>query len=172
MRNVSFSVLGGVGGSTEKQGTVADLLDAIPYFLSAQLIPPLLVVNDLLRKGIRDAGMSGGCMWEPFEITQSEWADLANNLKALTSGKECRFVEPPEWVKTIDDWNAWIMIFKYGYPEEFRDIEKECRDLERARKQATKDGNTDLAEALRVRAIKADIKLAQFAMKHHRKKKK
>lgn len=170
MRSVSFSVLGGVGGSTKQRGTVADLLDAIPYFLSPQLIPPLHVVNDLLRRGVRDAGMSGGCKWEPFEITHPEWVDLANDLKALTSERACKWVEPPEWVKTYDDWNAWVMIFKYGYPEDFREIERECRDLERAHKQATKDGNVDLAEELRLRALEADTKLAQFVMRHRRKK--
>jgi hypothetical protein len=168
MRNVSFSVLGGVGGSARKHGTLVDLLDAIPYLLSARLIPPVHVVNDALRRGTHDAGMSGGCQWEPFEITQSEWADLADTLAARTPRKRCTFVEPPEWVATFDDWNAWIMIFRYGYPEELRGLEKECRELEHAREQAIKDGNTGLAETLRVRALEADARLADCLMAHRR----
>ena len=113
----------------------------LPTVFSAQLIPPLHVVNDLLRRGVRDAGMSGGCEWKPFEITHPEWVDLANDLKARTSGKAC------EW-----------------------DIERECRDLERAHDQATKDGNADLAEELRARALEAATKLAQLLMEHRRRK--
>ena len=46
MREISFTVLGGVGGESEEHGTVVELLSAIPYLLTAQLVPPLRVVND------------------------------------------------------------------------------------------------------------------------------
>jgi hypothetical protein len=114
MRKISFAVLGGVGGSSEEQGTVVDLLSAIPYLLTAQLVPPLHVVNDLLMKGIYDAGMSGGCEWEPFHIDASEWNDFRRALAEPHSGAACEFVEPPDWVKTYDDWHSWVMTFKYG----------------------------------------------------------
>jgi hypothetical protein len=168
-RNVSFTILGGVGGSTKKRGTLADLLASVPYLLSARLIPPLRVVNDVLRKGVRDAGMSGGSAWEPFEITQPEWEDLAGALKALPSRRKCSFVEPPEWVTTFDDWSTWIMIFKYGYPENFRHLAQESRERQRAYQEALKAGNADRAEALHLRAIEADAKLADFVMTHRRK---
>ena len=57
------------GGSSERRGTVAELLESIPYLLADRLLPPLRVVNDVLRRGVHDAGMSGGCSWRPFEIT-------------------------------------------------------------------------------------------------------
>jgi hypothetical protein len=50
MREVSFSLSGGVGGSTERRGTVAELLESIPYLLSARLVPPLRVVDDVLAE--------------------------------------------------------------------------------------------------------------------------
>ena len=153
----------------EKRGTLADLLASVPYFLSARLIPPLRVVNDLLGRGAHDAGMSGGCAWAPFEITRSEWDDLAKALQALPQRRRCRLVEPPEWVKTLDDWHTWVMIFNYGYPEEFRHLARESTELQRAHHQAMRAGNAELAEDLRARASEADAKLAEFVMAHRRK---
>ena len=77
MRTISYKTLGGMGGETPKVGTVADVLLEIPYLLMTRIIPPLRVVNDLLAKGISDAGMSGGCRWEPFQVTPVEWEELA-----------------------------------------------------------------------------------------------
>ena len=114
MREISFTVLGGVGGESEDHGTLVDLLSAVPYLLTAQVVPPMRVVNDLLIKGIYDAGMSGGCEWEPFQIDASEWNDLKQALTAPGSEEPCEFVEPPDWVKTFEDWSQWVMRLKYG----------------------------------------------------------
>lgn len=114
MREISFTVLGGVGGESAEQGTVVDLLAAVPYLLTTQLVPPLRVVNDLLTKGSYDAGMSGGCEWEPFQIDASEWNDVKQALTAPGSEEPCEFIEPPDWVKTYDDWHTWVMTFKWG----------------------------------------------------------
>lgn len=164
MQKISFTVLGGVGGSSKQHGTVVDLLSAVPYLLTARLILPLHVVNDVLIKGIYDAGMSGGCKWEPFQIDASEWNELRRAFEASQSGEAHEFVEPPEWVKTIDDWHAWVMIFRYGYHEEFRHLDRECRELERARDQAANEGNEALAEELDERVMEAEAKIAQLAM--------
>lgn len=169
MRNVVFTVFGGGDDSLETRGTLGDLLFSVPYLLSARLVPPLPVVNDLLETGGSDAGMSGGCTWEPFSITESEWNELVHELAARGSDDACAFVEPPEWVRTVADWSAWIMIFKYGYPEELRHIERECRELERARDQARNAGNVELAEELDARVTEADERLAQLIMDHRKK---
>ena len=164
MRTVSYAVLGGVGGSFEERGTVADLLQTIPYLLTPRIVPPHHVINELLAKGTVDAGMSGGCKWEPFQITQSEWEAIAQHLKTLPEGEACEFVQPPDWVITADDWHAWIMIFKYGYPDEFRELELEVRHLEGALKQAIDEGNSALVEELHLRVIEVGEKIARIAM--------
>ena len=169
-RTVSFWVAAGAGDPTRKRGAMADLLEAVPYLLFARLVPPWHVVNDLLRSGGSDAGMSGACTWEPFEITRSEWADLARDLETLPPKRRCRIVEPPDWVQTFEDWHAWLMIFEYGLPDEYREVDRECRDLERARERAAKAGQTDLAEELRVRAGEAADRLSQLMMTHRRTK--
>jgi hypothetical protein len=167
-RTVSFWVADGVGAPTRKRGTLADLLEAIPYVLFARLVPPWHVVNDLLRSGGSDAGMSGACTWEPFEINRSAWADLARGLATLPPKRRCELVEPPDWVQTVEDWHAWIMIFKYGLPDEYREADREYRDLERARDRAAKAGQTDLAEELRARAGEAADRLSQLMTNHRR----
>ena len=168
LRTVSFWVAEGVGDPTRQRGTTADLLEAVPYLLFARLVPPWHVVNDLLRSGGNDAGMSGACTWEPFEITRSEWADLARDLETRPPKRRCKLVEPPDWVQTVEDWHAWIMIFKYGLPDEYREVDREYRDLERARERAAKAGQTDLAEELRVRAGEAADRLSKLTMNHRR----
>ena len=149
---------------------MVDLLEAVPYLLSARVVPPWHVVNDLVRSGGHDAGMSGACTWEPFEITQAEWADLARDLQALPPKRRCTVVEPPEWVQTCADWHAWIMIFKHGLPEAYRHVDREYRDLERARERAAQAGQVDLAEELRVRAGEAADRLSELMLEHRRSK--
>jgi hypothetical protein len=168
MKSVSYVVLGGVGGEFPEQGTVADLLLAIPYLLSAKIIPPLHIVNDLLARGAKNAGMSGGCQWEPFQLNRSEWDELAHHLQSQPGHSRFQFVPPPEWVVTVEDWQSWIMMYKYGFPAEFRVLDRELRDLEQARKQAMIDGNQDLVEELHLRVIEAGNKLADLVMNHRR----
>ena len=169
MRTISYIVLGGTGGEFPERGTVADLLLEIPYLLTARIIPPLHVINDLLAKGLDDAGMSGGCEWEPFQIVESEWEDLASHLKSLPDDEACEFVQPPDWVESVDDWRAWIMIHKYGMPEEFRLVEREVRELEHARTKALNEGNEDLVLELHLRVIEAGNRLSQLVMDHRDK---
>ena len=169
MTNVSYVVSGGMGGESRTSGTLADLLLEIPYLLTARIAPPLHVVNDLLARGIVDAGMSGGCRWEPFQITSPEWEELALQLKSLADDKGCEFVQPPDWVENLDDWRAWTMIYRYGLPEEFRVLDREVRDLELARRQALSDGNQALVLELHLRVIEAGEKLSELVMTHREK---
>ena len=132
--------------------------------------PQLLVVNDVFRRGIHDAGMSGGCSWRPFEITQSEWGEVAGALHARHAEDRCQFVEPPEWVQTFDDWSSWILIFKHGVPGGVQAPERESRVLERAHRQPRRMVVMDLAEALRRARMRPTENSPDFVMKHRRKK--
>ena len=166
---MTFSVLGGGGGSAEVSGTVVDLLDAVPYLFAAQLIPPWHVLNDLLRKGVADAGMSGGCTWESFELTRLEWAELSAHLQAANREQQFTFVEPPDWVQSIEEWNDWTVMVSLGLPDEFRTLSRRSREMDRALKKASEDGNTGLVEQLHLRRVEADTELASLVMEHRRK---
>jgi hypothetical protein len=172
MRTIAFEVHGGVGGTHSQSGTLSELLRAIPYLLTPKLVPPLQVANDLLKKGISDAGMSGGCSWEPFEITPTEWDELKEQLISNQSdGLE--YVSPPEWVKDIRDWHNWVFEFRYGMPgPELREIEGRYRKFEEQRDQALKDGNQELATELHLKAIEAGNALAQLVMENRKPRKK
>src|SRR5689334_13298650 len=94
-------------------GSVTDLLESIPYLFALGVMPSLSVLNHLLSLGERDAGMSGGCRWEPFEVDEGEWHEIR---AALESRGVCRFVAPPDRVEDFDDWHAWLFDFKRGIP--------------------------------------------------------
>lgn len=49
----------------------------IAYAVKAfHVIPPFEPLNDLLQRGVQDAGMSGGCEWSQFQITREEYDEL------------------------------------------------------------------------------------------------
>lgn len=170
MRTISFVVVGGVGGEFPTRGTVVDLLLKIPYLLNARIVPPLHVINDLLAKGGHSAGMSGGCHWVPFQMTPSEWENLVQHLASLPDDDACETVQPPDWVHTVEDWQTWIMIHKYGFPESFRAAEREVRDLENARGNAQREGDQELVLELHLRVIEASERLAHLALTNRENK--
>ena len=106
------------GGKWER-GTLKDLLFAMPYLLH-DFIPPLPVLNDLLKHGVPnhiypdgllpdgkvqyDAGMSGGCSWQPFEITQEEYQELVLDLLTDPELQLQVLDTPPE----IQTYMAWV----------------------------------------------------------------
>ncbi|HYY72881.1 MAG TPA: hypothetical protein VE778_04750 [Candidatus Bathyarchaeia archaeon] len=99
---LKYKILPPVGpGSFPTEGTIADLLFDIPYFLLARIIPPIYVVNEVLQKGVSDAGMSGGCKWKPLQLDAESYATLATYLR------EMNFVtmQLPDWVRTHSDWD-------------------------------------------------------------------
>src|SRR5436309_9992559 len=82
MKRLRYTLLPGVGpGEFPEEGTVADLLFAIPYFIGFSApFPPHVQLNSLLRKGYVDAGMSGGCTWEPFELSMDEYVEVVSAI--------------------------------------------------------------------------------------------
>jgi hypothetical protein len=88
---------------------------AVPYVVMDD-IPPRRVLNDVLRKGALDAGMSGGCLWEPFELDESEYRELVRELQRRGTrpvlagdpgGKTFGTPEPPDTVRTYSEWVSY-----------------------------------------------------------------
>ncbi len=99
------------------RGTLADLaLDA--YLIPrCGLIPPLVVLQERLRTGGGNAGMSPGCTWEPFELTESDYWDLVGQLEALTPDDLASRHRNPQIVGEIrpdygaaasKNWREWM----------------------------------------------------------------
>jgi hypothetical protein len=67
------------------RGTIADLvLDAL-VIPQCGLIPPFRVLQKILRSGGGDAGMSPGCIWEPFELTEADYWRTVQELEGMTA---------------------------------------------------------------------------------------
>src|SRR5213594_1312053 len=75
MREVTYAVLAGVGDDRHRRvQPLADFVLDVPNLIKPHdVIPPQRVLNDVLRRGLRDAGMSGACEWSPFELSAAEY---------------------------------------------------------------------------------------------------
>lgn len=52
----------------------------IPHLGACGIFPPLHILNEILRSGGGDGGMSPGAIWTPFEITEEEYEELTNEI--------------------------------------------------------------------------------------------
>jgi hypothetical protein len=80
-----------------RTGTLAEFVLDVPYLMFNGVVPPLRVMNAVLRTGGGDAGMSPGTGWKPFRLTKPEYDDLvrhllAMDLKALRRRRRARYV--------------------------------------------------------------------------------
>jgi hypothetical protein len=167
MRTLKYELLPPVGdGTLERSGSLEDLVLGIPYLLVSGLIPPLNVLNEVLKAGGVDAGMSGGCRWQPFEITPTEYDELVRSLTD-DPARGFKSVDTPDWVKTDSDWTIWVMEIIRGVPsQQHRTLTEEYTRLERQYKEARDSGNSELAEALFVQSVEAGGRLSDFVMSH------
>jgi hypothetical protein len=101
---IEFTILPGVGpGEIKTTGTLIDLLEAIPYLLSHNTVPPFHVINNLLLSGEEDCGMSGGAMWEPFSLSREQYENLSNFLI------ENRGLSRDDTLEQMTDYNEWVI---------------------------------------------------------------
>ncbi len=91
---------------------IAKLLLRLPNFIREGPLPPCRVVNDMLRRGEYDAGMSGYESWNPIEISNIEYTKIVRQLQRLKKG--LMEVEPPYDVKTFEDWSDWRLVQRAG----------------------------------------------------------
>lgn len=81
MRYISYRTFAMVG-AVPAAGTVVDLLFHIPYLIGfGEPFPSRDALNELLREGFYDAGMSGGAEWDPFELSADEYDEVLAAVK-------------------------------------------------------------------------------------------
>jgi hypothetical protein len=73
-----------LGSSTKRVQPLTDFVLDILYLMeNTGVVPPLVVLNTVLRSGGSNGGMGPGTTWKPFEISESEYAELVNALRTL-----------------------------------------------------------------------------------------
>lgn len=91
-----------------KIGSLTDLVRAIPNLIFLNVIPPLNILNQVLRTGREDAGMSGGAEWEPFEANSEEYKTLVEDLESYPE-RSYHFVQPPSEITNFEEWWQWVL---------------------------------------------------------------
>ena len=165
-----FEKLPATGPGTIKQrGDTIDLLQSIPYLLTAGVIPPEFVINEILSKGKVDAGMSGGAIWKPYKLKAGSFNSLRKELEASSGTGTLTYKQPDQWVKNFEDWNVWVMYIKYGIPwEEHKRLNDAVVVLEK-QMEAAKERNDEVKiNEIHVKIIAAGTELSEFIMRHRK----
>lgn len=146
---------------------ITKLLLRIPYFKQNGQIPPLHVLNDLMRRGIRDAGMSGRVEWEPFELGESEYAAVVQELRQR--GLELVEAEPPPDVNSYELWNEWCRANRMGeYAAEFAQLQTLRRKLEDEMRSSEQRGDNENAGRLQLRLIDISTRISEILVSRQR----
>ena len=149
----------------EAEGNTVDLLRNIPYLFSSGLIPPINVINEILAKGLSDAGMSGGVRWPPYQIDPKSFEELLVQLKASEHYKSLEYIEPDSWVHGFEDWNVWVMYIKKGIPwKQHKKLNDIVVNLEREMREAKAHDDEQRINDLHLKTIEAGTNLSEFFM--------
>ncbi len=96
-------------------GTLLSFVHDIPYFGVCGIFPPFHVANEIFHRGSAGGGMSPGTTWEPFTISEKEYADLVeaiqntpvDDLKPNARYAFAKFTFDSEFDQ-IRTWLEWI----------------------------------------------------------------
>lgn len=162
----TYEILPPIGDvSSFETGDTISLLHNLPYLLSTNIIPSEPILNDILSKGIDDAGMSGGVKWQPYTLDDNQFNTLVDALKKHHPSLE--YVEPAEWVKNSSDWHVWLMFYKYGVPwEKHKALTDEYNCIIEKMNAAYDAGNKERGQALHLKSVTVGTELADFVMEH------
>ncbi|GMV29250.1 MAG: hypothetical protein AMXMBFR59_13750 [Rhodanobacteraceae bacterium] len=170
MRSIDYESLRGADVCSREHLSIADVLRVYPYLLVGGLIPPLAIVNALLRAGAVDAGMSGGGRWEPIELSLEEFEEVISDLIAHgTGGRPLRYAEPPDWVQSYADWSIWVAEQVYSIPAaENRRYSAAMADLQAAADQAARAGDEEARGRHLLALVRTSAEWNEFHQKHHK----
>jgi len=113
----------------DRQGTLGELLRMIVARQPSGRLPPLLVLQDLLRRGHIGAGMTPGFAWESTVVRVDEEAywELSEAIPSEHHAADCD-------AATVEEWDAWCSMVDFNVPYR-RHLEflNRLRALEQAR---------------------------------------
>jgi hypothetical protein len=112
MRVIRYKTHGALGRDSWKHGSLTELLFDIPHLAHPlrvfKVIPPFHILNEILISGISEAGMSGGCQWSPFQISEKEYDELVEDLLALPEAGLSVNVELQN-SRNLKEWNRRVL---------------------------------------------------------------
>jgi hypothetical protein len=173
VREVAFTYLHPVGPELEGQNApLAEFLGYMPHLFYFRYMPSLNVLNGFLAAGLDEAGMGGGCRWEPFQLTSLEYDELVQFLRVTTSrvGRHPdKFVAVPDEIRTKNQWFAWVWSVDLGQPYDESMVHLERIDsLAQRRDSANANGNAELAESLHLEWFRAGESFRLFMEQYDR----
>lgn len=115
MQQIRIKKLPGIGAGEGKRETVwldEFIMQHSPglsmYVSLAKQFPPFHILNEELMSGGSDLGMSGGCFWQPFSLSESEYRELADEM--LTSPLyDLEYDQNLEDRKTLKKWCSSVL---------------------------------------------------------------
>ncbi len=117
METVEYTVIEFHGSDGQCRGSLADLVLDAHMIPRCGLIPPFRVVAALCRSGGSRGGMSPGCVWQPFELSEEIYWQAVQRLEQFTPDDLTSRHRDPHIVGEIrpdytapdtDDYSAWL----------------------------------------------------------------
>jgi hypothetical protein len=153
-----------------EKGNTAQLLTNIPYLFALGIFPPEKVLNEVLSKGVSDAGMSGGAKWKPYKIKCGDFEPIFKEVKSISKNNNLEYIEPDSWVNSFEDWNVWVMYIKHGIPwEEHKRLNDSVVAIEKELETAKENNNSPRINELHIKYVEEGTKLSEFVMRHMKK---
>lgn len=115
MEQINIKILAAVGPSKGSR-TIVDFDEFLSVhspslwssFSCSKQFPPFHILNEELRSGGRDQGMSGGCLWKPYELTRERYEVMKEEI--LTNPKYgARYDEDLEQMESLRKWCGAVL---------------------------------------------------------------
>lgn len=137
-------------GSIEVRAPLHEFLLEVPHLFYLDYVPPIRVVNAYLALGRSDAGMSGGCEWDPLVLSEERYSAVVRHLRENeVKGRNgpLRFADVPPTIARRNEWISWVLHTEIGIPyeEHLELVDKEEELREKARRAAER-GDANAAE--------------------------
>ncbi len=117
MEIIEYTVAEFHGPDGQCRGTVADLMLDAHMIPRCGFIPPFRVVAAVIRSGGSRGGMSPGCVWQPFELSEDDYYQAVARLEGFTpvdlKGRHrdphiTGEIQPDYAASDTDDYRVWI----------------------------------------------------------------
>lgn len=168
VKKIKYTLLAPIGdGKQDVEDDLVTFLENIQNLFYFKYVPSREIINSALSLGVEDNGMSGGCEWEPFEITEKEYREVIDELKARDG---FTFKDIPPEINSYDLWHLWVLSEHCGVPlDKQLEFKKQNDKLQAQYDKAVQDGDKEAAEDLywEIRLLGGEE--AEFTMPYLRK---